>query len=308
MPEELGNYDVPIELVFDITKTSLQMRFLGLSEKPEESGNELTGLFDWTCQACHGANRDMVALKPQQVFFAKWTCSSCSRVTLARFRARAMAEWIAHHTAVVTGRPVDAPAQDNRAAASVSSRARSPGHRRQAILEWVAIPAQAVIILLGWLDMRHISHSSASPRTQADATDSRTGQESSPSTPSARIAGYWVSERRDHVMHFDPIDPALREGVYTVVYRGDKHVETVHFKVVQEDAAGEELVIRKDGQPREKLMIKHNGAEISYRLEAESLDVTLNVAKDAQSMTRLEIRDGEPVITAYFIAGEAGHR
>lgn len=109
-------------------------------------------------------------------------------------------------------------------------------------------------------------------------------------------------------MHFDPIDPALREGVYTVVYRGDKHVETVHFKVVQEDAAGEELVIRKDGQPREKLMIKHNGAEISYRLEAESLDVTLNVAKDAQSMTRLEIRDGEPVITAYFIAGEAGHR
>ena len=38
MPQDLNNYDVPIELVFDITKTSLQMRFLGLSDQILQPG------------------------------------------------------------------------------------------------------------------------------------------------------------------------------------------------------------------------------------------------------------------------------
>jgi hypothetical protein len=109
-------------------------------------------------------------------------------------------------------------------------------------------------------------------------------------------------------MHFDPIDPASREGTYTVVSRGDKHVETVPFKVVHEETAGEQLVVCKDGQPREKLVIRHNGNGIDYRLEAESMEVTFNVARDAKSMTRLEIRGGEPAIMAYFNAGEADSR
>ncbi|MBN1509288.1 MAG: hypothetical protein JW955_20755 [Sedimentisphaerales bacterium] len=307
MSQDLGNYDVPIELVFDITKTSLQMRFLGLSEKPEESGNELTGLFDWTCQACRAANRDTVVLKPQGVFFAKWTCSTCSRVTLVRFRARAVAEWVAQHTAAVTGKPVDVPVQDKRAPYA-SNRARSPRDKRQAILGWVVIPVLAVVIVLGWFDMRRVSRSLASPRGEVDAPASRTRHESSASTPSSRIVGYWVSEQRDHVMHFDPIEPTVGEGTYTVVSRGDKNVETVHFKVLHEETAGEQLVIRKDGEPRERLVIQHNGAEITYRLQAESMEVTLNVAKDAKSMTRLEIRGGQPALTCYFNAAEAANR
>jgi hypothetical protein len=308
MPQDLNNDDVPIDLVFDVTKTSLQMKFLGLSEKPEESGNELTGLFNWTCQGCQASNRDTVVLKPQEVFFAKWTCTHCSRVTLVRFRARAVAEWIAQHTAALTRKPVDSPEENPHAALCASIHLKSLGHRRQVILGWAVVPVLAVVILLGWLDLRWTSHSSASRRIQSDSAVPATGLESAASTPSSRIVGYWVSEQRDHVMHFDPIDPASREGTCTVVSRGDKHVETVPFTIVHEETAGEQLVIRRGGQPREKLVIKHSGAGIDYRMEVESMEMTLNVARDAKSMTRMEIRGGEPVITAYFNAGEAGGR
>lgn len=307
MPHEQSNYDVPIELVFDITKSSGQMKFLGLSQKPNESDNELVGLFDWTCQACGTVSRDIVVLKRHQVFFARWTCSSCLRVTLVRFRARAVAEWITQHTAAVTGKPIDARDQDNRGAICVVCCGKHP-HGTQIAFAWIAVPALAVIILLGLLDMRRVRNSSAAPQASEDSTSSGTRQEQSPRTPSARIVGYWVSASKDHVMHFGPVDPVLREGAYIIVHRGGKQPESVRFKVVHEDTAGEQFVIRKEKTGGETLVIQQKGAEIAYRLQSEAAEVTLNVAQDGKSMTRVEIRDGEPTMTVYSNAGETANR
>lgn len=308
MPHEQSDYDVPIELVFDITKTSGQMKFLGLSQKSDESDNELVGLFDWTCQACRTVSRDTVVLKRHQVFFARWTCSSCSRVTLVRFRARAVAEWIAQHTAAVTGTPIAVRDQDNRGAICVVCGGRHPGRGRQMTFAWIAVPALAVIILLGLLDVRRVRHSSAAPQASEDSTSSGTRQQQSSRTPSARIVGYWVSASKDHVMHFGPVDPVLHEGAYIIVRRGGKQPELVRFKVVHEDTAGEQIVIRKEKTGGDKLVIQQTGAEITYRLQSEAAEVTLNVAHDGKSMTRVEVRDGEPTMTVYSNAGETANR
>jgi hypothetical protein len=308
MAEELNNYDVPIELVFDVTETSGQMKFLGLSEKTNESGNELTGLFDWTCPACQTVSRDTVVLKPQQVFFAKWTCSSCSRVTLVQFRARAVAEWIAQHTAVAAGKALDTPTQDKQAPACTAGRDKRSSRRMQMTLVWIAAPVLAVVVLLGILGIRRAANSSAAPRDTEKSAISEAGQEQAAATPSARVVGYWVSERRDHVMCFGPIDPVLRAGTYTVVSRGDKQADTVRFKILHEETEGEQLVIQKQGVSGQRLVVKHQGDEIAYRLQSEALEITLNVAKDGKSMTRLDIRDGEPVVTTYYNAGEIGNR
>lgn len=307
MSDELSNYDIPMELAFDITKTSAQMQFLGLSEKADESDNELTGLFDWTCQACKAVNRDTVAVKPQQVFLAKWTCGSCSRVMLVRFRARAVAEWIAQHTLAVTGKQIDAPPEDPLAAACLAACGKRLQRGRQSILVWIAVSVLVVILLWLVLDVRRIQDSSAASRVSANSAVSGRRHESGPSTPSARLAGYWVSERRDHVLHFSDVDPVRRTGIYTVVYRGDNRGQAVPFKVVHEETAGEQLVVRKENASGERLVVKHRGAEIAYRVQSDIAEVTFNVAKDGESMTRLEIRDGEPVMTTYFNAGETGN-
>jgi hypothetical protein len=307
MSQDLSNYDVPIELAFDITKASGQMKFLGLSERPSESGNELTGLFDWTCLACQAANQDSVVLRPQQVFFAKWTCSQCSRVTLVRFRARAVAEWIAQHTVAVTGKSIDAPVEDKLAASLAASRGKQRQRSSHMVYAWAAVPMLAVIILMAVLDMRRVTNSSASPHDSPSAAASRTGQQQPPSAPSARIVGYWLSERRDHVLCFTAVDPDTREGTYGVVSRGDKKAQTVRFKVLHEETEGEQLVIRKEGVSGERLVVKHNGARVTYRLQSEVPEVTFEVAKDGKSMTRMEIIDGEPVVTTYSNAGEAEH-
>lgn len=307
MSNETCNSDVPMELVFDITKTSGQMRFLGLSERTNESDNEMAGLFDWTCQTCKAANRDTVVVKPQEVFFARWTCSSCSRVTLVRFRARAVAEWIAQHTLAVTGKPIDAPPENALATACLAACGKRLQHGKQMVLGWVVIPVLVVMLVLAVLDMRRVRSSSACPQVPPSSATSGKRPESAPSTPSARIAGYWIGERRDHVVHFSSVDSIERTGTYTVVYRGDSQGKAVPFKVLHEEPAGEQLVIKKENASGERLVVKHQGDEIAYRVQSDAAEVTLNVARDGKSMTCLEIRDGEPVMTTYYNAGENGN-
>jgi hypothetical protein len=207
----------------------------------------------------------------------------------------------------VTGKTMDAPAEDAPVAARIAGSGKQPQHGRQKVYVWVAVPMLAVMILLAVLDMRRVSNSSASPQKSVSSAMSGAGPQQPASTPSARIVGYWVSERRDHVVCFTPIDRVLREGTYAVVSRGDRKAETVRFKVLHEETAGEQLVIQKKGSIGQRLVVKQKGAEVTYRLQSEALEVTFDVAKDGKSMTRLEIVDGEPVITTYFNAGEADH-
>jgi hypothetical protein len=311
MPEEFNNCEAPIEMAFDVADKSGQVKFLGLSQRPDESDDEsdeeLAGLFDWTCQACGAANQDSVVLKPQQTFFATWTCSHCARVTFVRFRAWTVAEWIVQHTMAVADKVMNAPAKDRQAVACGAGRGKRPGYGRQRVLVWLAVLGLAVVLLLSVLDMRRVSKSSAALQTSVKSVLFGTGKKQSRATPSDRIVGYWISEAKDHVMCFSPIDPVLHEGAYAVVRRGDAQPAAVQFKVVHEDTGGEELVIRKEkaGTDRVAVTQKEKGVEITYRVQREPADVTFNVAKDGKSMTRVELRNGEPVTMVYFNAGDS---
>jgi hypothetical protein len=93
-----------------------------------------------------------------------------------------------------------------------------------------------------------------------------------------------------------------------VVFRSDRRVSTTSFTVIQEEAQGDQLVIREDpqadapdsGQPRD--------LQPSDSTASEAAEATLNVPRDARTMTRLDIRDGEPVMTIYDNAGDQATR
>jgi hypothetical protein len=304
VPHESTHYDGPIELAFDVTKASGQIKFLGLLDGSKESDNELTGLFDWICQACKSVNRDTVTLKAQQPFLTKWSCAHCSRATLVRFRARATTEWVAQHTLAVTGKAFYATAEEGQASVRLKGRGKPPRQRSQTVFAWIAVPSLAVIILLGVLDMRRIPYSAASSRSGVQRLADLAPNEQLNSTPSSRIVGYWVSEARDHVVYFGPIDRVLRTGAYTTAHRGDHRVSTVCFTVIHEEAAGEELVIREEHHTGSRDS-NVGDSERSADDESRAAEVTLNVPRNGKTMTRVDIRDEQPVMTVYRNAGDA---
>jgi len=305
MPEELNNCEVPIEVVFDAADTSGWVRFLGLSRKPETLDREPTGLFDWTCQACGSANQDSVMLKPHQPFSAEWTCDHCSRVTFVSFHARTVAEWIVLHTMAVASSVMYPRLEDRQAAVCGAGCGKHRGYSTGRVLVWLAVATLTIVVALSALDMRRVSKSSAALHTSVKSVLFGTAQKQSKETPSGRIVGYWISESQNHVMCFSPIDPVSREGAYAVVWRGGRQPDTVQFKIVHEDTAGEELVIRKEQGGHDKLTGDQQGAEVTRRLQSEPMEATFNVAKNGKSMTRVEIYNGEPVTLVYFNASDS---
>jgi hypothetical protein len=291
VPQESNHNSEPVELAFDITRPSEQIRFLGLLDRLRESDNELTGLFDWTCPACGAGNRDAAILRPEQTFSAKWSCDSCSQTTVVRFHARASAEWVAQHTIAVTGTSFEPSAVEGLLPAYLSGRRRPP--RNQAVFAWIAIPALLAVIGMELLDVRRVSPSSAStPRVEQEH------RTSTASTPSTRIVGYWASEEKNQVVHFSPIDPVKHTGTYTVVSRHDGQASIVNFRVVQEEASGEQLVIRGE-----------SGIESpefgNRRLLTDASDVTLYIPRDAKILKWVDVEAGGPKTTVYRNAGDS---
>jgi len=289
VPQESNHNGEPVELAFDVTRPSEQIRFLGLLDQLRESDNELTGLFDWTCPACGATNRDAAILRPQQAFLAKWSCDGCSQTTVVRFHARASAEWVAQHTVAVTGTSFEASAAEGLIPPYVATGRRRPP-RNQRVFAWIAIPALLAIIVMGLLGVRRVSPSSASTQ--------RVEQEHRTSTPSTRVVGYWASEEKNQVVHFTPIDPIRHTGTYTVVSRYDGQASIVNFRVVQEEAAGEQLVIR--GQ------FGIESAEFgSRRLLTEATDVTLYIPRNARTLKWVDVEAGGSKTTIYRNAGDS---
>jgi len=281
--------DAPVELVFDIAKPSEQIKFLGLLNRISESGNELTGLFTWTCQACGKTSRDAVILRPQQAFHAKWSCHHCSQTTIVRFLARASTEWIVQHMTVVAGQTV--PSDRGRTPTVTARRKQSPRRGGQMVFAWIAVPALVGIIVIGLLDVQRVRHSLASV-TPADNTQQ---QQAAPIAP---FVGSWVSEKKDHVVHFGPVDPISGTGTYTVVWRGGGEVETAGFRVVRGEAEGDQfVVVEPNGQPGEQTT---DADPTSTRP-----GVTFYVPTDGRTVIRVDIRQGKSVTSVYHNAAAA---
>ena len=276
MSQEPNNHDVAAELVFDVSNTSEDVKFLGLVTGLDAPRNELTGLFDWTCRGCTFHNRSSTIVGPGQPFLARWLCTSCGRETLVRFRSRANAEWVVRHALAVAGATLDDAAGPAAAFPDRFPEARPSWRSGQRIFGFVAIPALLLIILLGLSDWRPLP--SRVGRLFAGA------EQQSALTPSSRLPGYWVSESGDHSLCFARIDPASKTGSYVTVSKSHQPCPAVRFTVVREETDGQELVIREideqgdtTGRPESVLYLPQRGA----------------------AMTRVTIAREHPVLTVY---------
>lgn len=271
------------EISLDVAKPSQQIQFLGFVEGLNESGNDLTGVFDWSCPDCGNRNKDITIIRPQQAFLARWSCGMCAKVTFIRFLARATAEWMAQHALVSTGKAHDGRGDRSPASPHMVAGARPVKRRRQGLFGWISIPALIIVILMALMDLERPHQSSASSH------DSQQGR--SASTPSARLHGYWLSQQADHMLCFEHIDPHSRRGSYVRVSRSGQKDGRVAFQVVSEEALGEELVIREFRQAGE------SGADATPPVPAP--EVTLFVPKHQPSMIRMDIQGASPIVTAY---------
>ncbi len=234
--QELDNLEVVAELVFDVSKGSEDVTFLGFVTGPERPRNDLVGLFAWTCRQCSCHNRSSTIIQPEQAFLARWLCAGCERVTLVQFRSRASSEWVVQHAVALTGAAFAETAQ----AAVVLPKGRrrtGPGQpKRQGVFGLIAIPALALIIILALSDLPSV------PLRRGRGPE-QSARQAGPA-PSLRLPGCWVSETGDHSLYFGRIDPVSKIGSYVPILKGRPPQPWVRFTIVHEDVAGTELVIR----------------------------------------------------------------
>jgi hypothetical protein len=280
----VGDSAVPIEMFFDVARPSGAIEFLGLAEGLDNSGHEMSGLFSWTCQACHAVNRDVIIVQPQRAFLTKWSCKQCSQAVLVRFGARAAAEWTAQHALTIMGKmPGQSAGESGPCAAGRPQRAGSPGQR---IFAWLTIPALAAIILLGVKDLTHLRSSSAAGREGRHW----------PANSYAWLGGYWVDEHSNDVLYFGYINPAAHCGTYTRVRRENTPACIVRFEIVHEDATDERLVLKEMDGPPPRAAALHEGPGPSDTSNSNAL---LYLSRSGPAMVRMTTDQGQPVVTAY---------
>jgi len=279
----LDNHEVAAELVFDVSKGSEDVKFLGLVTGLEGPRNDLVGLFAWTCRGCSFHNRSSTIIQPEQAFLARWLCTRCERVTLVQFRSRAGAEWVVQHAVAVTGAAFGETAES---AVVIPKRRRKtrPGQpRRQGVFALIAIPALALIIVLALSDLHSVPFRRGRGFEQ--------GARRPGLAPSVRLPGCWVSETGDHSLYFGCIDPALRTGSYVPILKSHQPQPWVRFTIVHEDVEGAEMVIRD--------------LDESGQVAANSESV-LHLPKQGGTLIRVSMAQQPPVLTVYHPVGYKG--
>jgi hypothetical protein len=278
----LDNHEVAAELVFDVSKESEDVKFLGFVTGLERPRNDLVGLFAWTCRRCSFHNRSSTIIQPEQAFLARWLCAGCQKVTLVQFRSRASSEWVVQHAVALTGAAFAETAQS--AVVLPKGRRTGPGQSaRQGVFALIAVPALALIIILALSDLPSVPLR----RTRGSVQDTR----QSSAAPSLRLPGYWVSETGDHSLYFGRIDPVSKIGSYVPILKGRPPQPWVRFAIVHEDVKGTEMVIRD---------LDESGNAAAH---AENV---LHLPKKGGTLIRVSMAQQPPGLTVYHLIGSKG--
>lgn len=284
MPNPLTDHNGSSEVVFDVTKPTDGIAFLGLLDRSGEPGNKLTGLFDWQCHGCGSLNRDAAMVEPQQAFLSRWLCRHCEQATIVRFRARGSAEWVAEHTLAITGKALCHLAEDELATDAVATETRLRKRASQRLFAWIAIPALLMLVFLGLRDMQSPSSSSASPAA--------IGQEPQRATALSRLPGLWVSEDGKDQLYFGRLDTASRRGT-CVHFSGNRRPgDRFWFDVTHEGPRGEQLVI----SPWRKHL---EGAEAHISPATDVSEATIYIPLQGGALTWIDIQGGRPIFKVY---------
>jgi hypothetical protein len=281
--QDVDNHEVAAELVFDVSKGSEDVTFLGFVTGLEGPRNGLAGLFAWTCRGCSFHNRSSTVIQPEQAFLARWQCTRCKKVTLVQFRSRANAEWVMQHAVAVAGAAFGETAQSG-VVVPQRRRKAGPGRpRRQGVFALVAIPALALILVLALSDLHSV------PLRRGRGSEQGAGQ--SGLTPSARLPGCWVSETGDHSLYFGRIDPVSRIGSYVPIPKSHEPQPWVRFTILHEDVDRAEIVIRD------------LDADGNAAARSESV---LHLPKQGGTLIRVSMAQQPPVLTVYHPISNKG--
>lgn len=290
MPGSTVNHNESDAIVFDITKPVEGITFLGLLDRSGQSGNNLTGLFDWRCCHCGTSNRDAVIVETEQAFLSQWLCRGCEEAMIVRFRARGSAEWVAEHTLAITGQDLCHLAEGNFVSDAVSASGNRGERSGQRLFAWIAIPALVALIFLGLSDMRRFSNVSASGGRAESPSDG--------SSVTARLPGRWTSDNGQDCLVFGAVDAISHRGTYVHLTDGRRAGESVRFAVISENRGGEQLIIRPLLEEADE-----TGADLSNANGPS--DVTLYIPVHGRTLTWIDTREGKPLLKAYHRIGSA---
>jgi len=275
MAAEENSQDIPVECMFDITKPSGQIEFLGFIDGLVGSGNNLSGLFEWTCSECDASNHDAAVIEPNQSFLSEWSCNHCDKVMLVRFRARPMADWIAQHALAITGRALCGLAEKGEASEAKDRTQAQSARPSQKAFAWIVVPLLAILIVVAAMDMRHIQTSSAYSRLVS-------GRPSAPSY--SWLGGYWISDSPYDVLYFGYVSPAAHRGTYTRRAHDGEPAQIVRFEIVREETTDDTLVLRElNGSP-----------------QTAGPQAILRIDRSERSMVRIATSRGQSIVTSYY--------
>jgi hypothetical protein len=275
MAIEKDSQDMPVECMFDITKPSGQVEFLGFIDGLVGSGNNLSGLFEWTCGKCGTSNHDAAIIEPNQSFLGEWACNHCDEAMLVRFRARPIADWIAQHALAITGRALCGLAEKEETPDPEDRPQTQPARHSQKTFAWIAVPLLAILIVVAAMDMRHIQTSSAYSRLVP-------GRPSAPSY--SWLGGYWVSVSPYDAIYFGYMSPAAHRGTYTRRTHDGEPAQIVQFEIVCEETTDDKLVLRElDEQP-----------------QADGPQAILRIDRSKGSMVRITTSQDQSIVTTNY--------
>ena len=277
------------EVVFDITNPIEGIKFLGLLDHSGESGNKLTGLFDWQCPQCGVPNRDAVIVEPEQAFLSRWLCRQCEKAMIVRFRARGSAEWVAEHTLAITGKALCHLAEDELAFDGIATERLVRGRGSQRLFAWIAVPALIALVFLGLSDMRRFSDLSASPQ--------KGGLEPVQSTALSQLPGQWLREDGQDRLYFGHIDAVSLRSTYVHFSQNRRPGDLVWFDVIHIDPGGEKLVVRLWSEPPD-------GAKANMTHATGISEATLYIPLNGNSLTWIDIQGGKPILNVYHRVNE----
>lgn len=275
MADEQNNQDMPAECMFDITKPPEQVEFLGFIDGLVGSGNNLSGLFEWTCSACGTSNHDAALIEPNQSFLAEWSCNHCDHAMLVRFRARPIADWIAQHALAITGRALCGLAEKGGASDQPDApRTQSP-RSSQKLFACIVVPLLGILIAVASTDLVRLHASSAyslgAPDSQSMASYSWLG-------------GYWICENPNDTICFVYMNPAEHCGAYTRPSRDDHPGEIVRFEIVQAETTNNRLVLR----------------ELNASPGTDGPLAILRITRSENSLVRITTNRGESTLATYY--------
>lgn len=121
------------------------------------------------------------------------------------------------------------------------------------------------------------------------------------STPSSRLAGYWMSERDGRGKYYSHIGSDLKTGFVQTCNNSNtgRIGRPLSFQVLSEELSNNRIVIRQNGQ----IDALSNLSQKTGMDAAARSNTSITISPDGQSMTEEYNHAGQPMLETYYYVG-----